>query len=141
MVYHVGLGDQMAYTVKQLAALAGISIRTLHYYDEIDLLKPETVGSNGYRYYGEASLLRLQQILFFKELGLGLDAIHSILDQPGFDQERALAEHREQLAGQRQRIDRLIQTIDKTRLHLKGKQKMESNELFEGFSDEKQKEY
>lgn len=131
----------MTYTVKQLAMLAKVSPRTLHYYDETRLLKPESVGLNGYRHYGEASLLRLQQILFFKELGLELDAIKQILDQPGFDQAAALAEHKSQLIQQRGRIDRLIQTVDRTILHLKGQTKMESNELFEGFSDEKQKEY
>ena len=65
------------YTVKQLSKLAGVSNRTLHYYDQIGLLKPEAYGENGYRFYGDPTLLRLQQILFFKELGLGLEEIRA----------------------------------------------------------------
>lgn len=67
------------YTVKQLADLAGVSTRTLHYYDEIGLLKPSAYGDNGYRYYEEAAALRLQQILFYRELDLPLSQIHDIL--------------------------------------------------------------
>ncbi len=73
------------YTVKQLCDLAGVTPRTLHYYDQIDLLKPSDVGENGYRYYDDAALLRLQQILFYRELDLGLLQIKDVLDAPGFD--------------------------------------------------------
>ena len=59
------------YTVKRLSDFAGITVRTLHYYDEIELLKPTKVGTNGYRYYDDTALLRLQQILFYREIGLG----------------------------------------------------------------------
>ena len=75
-----------AYTVKQLAKIAGVSVRTLHYYDEINLLKPSSRSLAGYRQYGESDLLRLQQILFFKELNFPLDKISHILDDPDFDQ-------------------------------------------------------
>ena len=68
------------YTVKQLSELAGVSIRTLHYYDEIGLLHPSKVGTNGYRYYDDAALLRLQQILFYREIGLELMQIKDVLD-------------------------------------------------------------
>ncbi|HEX7975780.1 MAG TPA: MerR family transcriptional regulator [Anaerolineales bacterium] len=98
----------MGYTVKQLSGLAGVSARTLHYYDEIGLLHPEQVGQNGYRYYGEGSLLRLQQILFYKELDLSLQEIREILDQPDFDLVRALESHRTALQRRQRRLDRLI---------------------------------
>ncbi|MGD0706837.1 MAG: MerR family transcriptional regulator [Anaerolineaceae bacterium] len=131
----------MVYTVKQLSDLAGVSIRTLHYYDAIDLLKPEAVGENGYRYYGDAAAVRLQQILFFKELGLGLVDIKAILDRPDFDVLQALETHKLSLQEKSQRLERLIQTVDKTLLHLKGKHKMKQKEFFAGFSEEKQKRY
>lgn len=73
------------YTVKQVAKLSGVSVRTLHHYDEIGLLKPESVGANGYRYYGQDELLRLQQILFHRELGFPLAEIARVLDAPDFD--------------------------------------------------------
>ena len=81
------------FTVKQLSDLAGISPRTLHYYDEIGLLKPAAHGDNGYRYYSEEALPRLQQILFFKELDFSLDEIRAIMAQPGFDVVHALQVH------------------------------------------------
>ena len=138
------------YTVKQLSDLAGISPRTLHYYDEIGLLKPASHGDNGYRYYGEDSLPRLQQILFFKELDFSLDEIQTVLAQPGFDVVHALQVHRQALLERVERLNRLIQTIDKTTLHLtlvsapegvKDKFTMKNKEYFEGFSEEKQKQY
>ena len=73
----------MTYTVKQLADLAGVCPRTLHYYDEIGLLRPESTGANGYRYYGGEAVLTLQQILFYKELDFSLDEIKTILANPG----------------------------------------------------------
>jgi DNA-binding transcriptional MerR regulator len=129
------------YTVKQLSDLAGISPRTLHYYDEIGLLRPATHGDNGYRYYGEDSLPRLQQILFFKELDFSLEEIQAVLAQPNFDVIHALQVHRQALLERVERLNRLIQTIDKTTLHLKGQKTMKKKEYFEGFSEEKQKEY
>ena len=93
-----------AYTVKQLSRLAGVSVRTLHYYDEIGLLRPSRVGEYGSRIYEYEAVLRLQQILFYKELGLSLDEIGQVLEQPEFDVLRALEAHREAL---RQRLGRL----------------------------------
>ena len=86
------MGD---YTVKQVAKLSGVSIRTLHHYDEIGLLKPARVGANGYRYYGRDELLRLQQILFHRELGFALDEIQKLLGAADFDRKAALRAHRE----------------------------------------------
>jgi DNA-binding transcriptional MerR regulator len=80
----------MDYTVKQLADLAGVSARTLHYYDEIGLLKPAAHGENGYRYYDEAAVLRLQQIMFFRELDFSLNEIKDLIDRPSFDVTSAL---------------------------------------------------
>jgi DNA-binding transcriptional MerR regulator len=84
----------MTYTVGKLAKLAGVSVRTLGHYDYIGLLKPDSVLPNGYRVYGQRSLLRLQQVLLFKELGFRLSQIREILDKPGFDTLKALLGHR-----------------------------------------------
>jgi len=129
------------YTVKQLSTLAGVTPRTLHHYDQIDLLKPESVGENGYRYYGEKSLLRLQQILFYRELGFSLESIRDVLSKPEFQILDALEEHRESLQGRVQRLERLIQTVEDTIRHLKGEKVMSPKGLFEGFSEEQQEEY
>jgi DNA-binding transcriptional MerR regulator len=131
----------VAYTVKQLSNLAGVSARTLHFYDEIGLLKPEAYGENGYRYYGDEALLRLQQILFFKELDFSLAEIKEITDRPDFDLLQALSAHRAALQQRAVRLKRLIQTVDKTIMHLKGELEMSSNEYYEGFSEAKQEEY
>jgi DNA-binding transcriptional MerR regulator len=131
----------MVYTVKQLADLAGISIRTLHYYDEIGLLKPASYGENGYRYYDEPAVLRLQQILFFRELDFSLDEIQNILDWPDFDVLIALQTHKESLRQKAERLNRLINTVDNTILHLKGELEMGQKSFFEGFTEEKQKQY
>ena len=73
------------FTVKQLSTLAGVTPRTLHHYDEIGLLKPSRIGENGYRYYGEEALLKLQQILFYRELDISLDEIKKIMGRRDFD--------------------------------------------------------
>jgi DNA-binding transcriptional MerR regulator len=129
------------FTVKQLANLAGVSARTLHYYDEIGLLKPDRNPENGYRIYARPALLRLQQILFLRELGFSLEAIQGILDQPGFDLLPALEQHRQALKERQERLERLLLTVERTILHLRGGIEMDNKELFEGFSEEKQKEY
>jgi MerR family transcriptional regulator, thiopeptide resistance regulator len=129
------------YTVKQLAKLAGVSVRTLHYYDEIGLLKPSSLGGNGYRYYEEEALLKLQQILFYRELELSLDEIKAVTGRPDFDVETALKSHREALQGRVERLKRLIQTVDNTIEHLKGNENMNAKALFEGFSEEEQEKY
>lgn len=129
------------YTVKQLSDLAGVSIRTLHHYDDIDLLKPARVGSNGYRYYDDAALLRLQQILFYREIGLELLQIGEILDRPDFDLIDALHSHRQVLSEKGRRLQALIQTIDDTINHLSGAKPMAKRKMFDAFSEEKQKDY
>ena len=119
--------------VKEVAELAGISVRTLHHYDEIGLLVPEKTTPAGYRLYSERDLEKLQQILFFRELDFPLDQIKRILDDPKFDRAEALAMHRKLLLEKRERLDRLIATIDKTMLHMKGEIRMSNKEKFEGF--------
>jgi DNA-binding transcriptional MerR regulator len=131
----------MTYTVKQLSDLAGVSVRTLHYYDEIGLLKPSTVGENGYRYYADGEVLRLQQILFFRELDFSLQAIRTILDDPAFDVIAALHAHREALHDRVRRLHHLIQTVDSTILHLTGEVNMSKKKLFAGFSAEEEERY
>ena len=129
------------YTVKQLSNLAGVTPRTLHHYDQIDLLKPESVGENGYRYYGEKSMLRLQQILFYRELDFSLDEIKKIMGRRDFDVLSALEDHKLGLRKRIGRLEHLIETVDKTILHLKGENIMSPKTLFEGFSEEQQEEY
>lgn len=130
------------YTVKQLSDLAGVSVRTLHYYDEIGLLKPSSVGSNSYRYYEDADLLRLQQILFFRELDLGLLQIKEILDRPDFDLVSALQQHRSALQAKIDRMQSLIQTVDHTIMHLVEDVEMaKKKKMFEGFTEEQEKQY
>lgn len=131
----------MAYTVKQLAGISGVSVRTLHFYDEIGLLNPAYVGDNGYRYYEDEQLLILQQILFFRELGLELKNVQAILKQSDFDKLEALRSHRRALVRKKNRMQELIQTIDKTMQRLKGDRHMDDQGLYKGFAPEKQAEY
>jgi DNA-binding transcriptional MerR regulator len=129
------------YTVKQLSELAGVSIRTLHYYDEIGLLMPSEVGENSYRYYADEAVLRLQQILFFRELDFGLNEIKTIIEQPEFDRLAALQSHRKALHEKIKRLNSLITTVDSTILHLMGEINMSKKQLFTGFTPEEEKRY
>src|SRR5438477_8668363 len=119
-------GKAMAYTVKQVAAMSGVSVRTLHYYDEAGLLKPAFYGANGYRFYEEPQLLTLQQILFYRELGFELKQIKEILGRADFENVAALESHRQVLEKDLNRTRSLLETIDKTIQHLKGTKKMKS---------------
>jgi DNA-binding transcriptional MerR regulator/quercetin dioxygenase-like cupin family protein len=124
----------MAFTVKQVAAMSGVSVRTLHFYDETGLLKPAYVGANGYRFYEEPQLLTLQQILFYRELGFELKQIKEVLLREDFEKVAALESHRGILEQRLARTHQLIETIDKTIQHLKGARKMKTEEMFAGFS-------
>ncbi|GFR39265.1 MerR family transcriptional regulator [Insulibacter thermoxylanivorax] len=119
--------------VKEAAELAGISVRTLHYYDEIGLLIPDEVTEAGYRVYSERNLETLQEILFFRELGFSLKQIKEIMSDPAYDRQAALELHRKMLIEKRDRLDQLITTIDKTIQHMKGEIKMTVEEKFQGF--------
>ena len=130
------------YTVKEIADSAGISPRTVHYYDEIGLLSPASVGDNGYRYYDEESLLQLQQILFFKSFGFQLKEIRQFIEQPAFDRVKALEDHKARLLVEFERLDTLINTIEHTIEFLKGERKqMAKEEFFKGYDPAQQEEY
>jgi DNA-binding transcriptional MerR regulator len=123
----------MEYTILKLAKLAGISTRTLRYYDEIGILKPARISSSGYRIYGKAEIDRLQQILFYRELGLDLENIRSIVTAPTFNSARALRAHHEKLLAKREQLDTLIATVEKTIAETEGRTTMTDKEKFEGF--------
>lgn len=120
-------------TVGEVAKLAGISIRTLRYYDEIGLLKPSAITDAGYRVYDDADLETLQQILFFRELDFSLEDIRNIMRNPEYSKEEALRKQRELLLKKRDRINRLVALVDKT---LEGDQDM-SFEQFDTLEIEK----
>lgn len=127
------------YTAKGLSKLAGVSVRTLHHYDKIGLLKPAIRTEARYRLYGEIELLKLQQILFFKELDFPLKEIIDILDEPDFDLVLALEEHKKRLVLKKQRISVMLKTLDKTMLNLKTKTMITDDQLYEGFPKESRK--
>lgn len=121
--------------------MAGITARTLHYYDEIGLLKPSRIGENGYRYYGEETLLQLQQILLYRELDIPLGEIKHIMGRHDFDVLTSLEQHKKALRKQIQHMERIVMTVDDTILHLKGKKQMNQKLLFEPFNEQQQAEY
>jgi DNA-binding transcriptional MerR regulator len=125
------------YKVKDVAELAGVSVRTLHYYDQIGLLKPAAIGENQYRYYGEEDFSRLQQILFFKELDFSLQEIKGILDDPNFNHRLALVSHKRLLTEKKERLERIIQSIDRTVDEMEGGIKMSKKDMFEPFDMKK----
>jgi DNA-binding transcriptional MerR regulator len=131
-----------AYTVSKLAKMAGVSVRALHHYDQIGLLKPSARTSAGYRLYGEQDLLRLQQILFYKQLDVPLSQVCDILDDPGYDPVEALEHHRQLLQKRIERLARLLKTIDKTIQKLtEENMTMTDEELYEGFTQEQIERY
>ncbi|WP_195988249.1 MerR family transcriptional regulator [Clostridium sp. D53t1_180928_C8] len=123
----------MEYTVQKLSEIAKISKRTLRYYDEFGLLKPARVNSSGYRIYGEEEVNKLQQILFYRELGVSLEQIKLILENPLFDEIEALKEHRIKLLEKQKQIDLLLKNVNKTIQLKEGEVKMCDREKFEGF--------
>ncbi len=123
----------MEYTIHKLASMAGISSRTLRYYDEIGLLNPMRISPSGYRIYGPAEVDRLQQILFYRTLGVRLERIKDILDAPSFDRLTALKEHRQKLLEKRQQLDLLIANVEKTIAATEGRNSMSDTEKFRGF--------
>ena len=132
------------YTVSRLAKMAGVSVRTLHHYDEIGLLTPAARSDAGYRLYGEVYMLRLQQILFFRELDFPLDDIRLILDDADFDPLAALEEHRRLLHERAARIGRLLKTIDRTIAKLTENDmddKVTDEEIYAGFTHEQRQRY
>jgi DNA-binding transcriptional MerR regulator len=126
-------GEPMEYTVQKLGQLAGISTRTLRYYDEIGILKPARINSSGYRIYGKTEVDRLQQILFYRELGVSLDRIKEIVTAPSFNRAHALKEHLDQLLDKRIQLDLLIANVEKTIALNEGRITMTDKEKFTGF--------
>jgi DNA-binding transcriptional MerR regulator len=133
------------YKVKEVADLAGISVRTLHHYDNIGLLTPAVTEANGYRLYSEEDLARLQQILFFKELDFPLQKIKEILDDPNFDRNKALDTHKQLLIEKKNRLERIIQSVEQTIESIEGGTIMSKKDMFEPFDmkkiEEHQKKY
>ena len=123
----------MEYTVKALAKLAGVTPRTLRWYDREGLLKPLRITEAGYRIYGPKQVDRLQLILFYRALGLELSAIRSMLDDPRFDRLTALQSHLAELEARRARLDELILTVRKTIAEATGGTPMTDQEKFEAF--------
>ena len=130
----------MTYTIKEIADLAGVTTRTLRYYDEIGLLSPAGTGDNGYRYYDQDSLLQLQQILFFRELDVPLKDIQLFMSRPDFNLLDTLEKHRTALQKRAQRLDKLIDTVDQTVATIKGEQIMIAKDYFEGFDESQYEE-
>ncbi|MNO75744.1 HTH-type transcriptional activator TipA [compost metagenome] len=135
----------MEYTVNKLAKLAGVSTRTLRYYDELGILKPARINSSGYRIYGEAEVDMLQQILFFRELDVSLDNIKLIITSKDFDKTKALKEHHEKLLEKRKQLETLIKNVEKTIDKDERRIIMSDKEKFEGFKqklvDDNEKKY
>jgi len=130
----------MAFTVGELAKLTGITVRTLHHYDEIGLVQPSDRSRAGYRLYGDNDVLRLQQVLVYKELGMPLDEIAAVLDDPAQKSEKArtgaLERHRAALVAKRDRLDRMLASLDAAIRHEKGSSVMDVKSLFDGFDPE-----
>lgn len=125
----------MEYTVKRLARMAGVSARTLRYYDQIGLLSPCRVAASGYRIYGQAEVDALQRILFYRELGVPLEEIKKLVSDPDYDSVAALTGHRAELVRRRDRLSLLIENVDKTIRAKKGEITMSDQEKFEGFKE------
>ena len=123
------------YTIKELADLAGVTTRTLRYYDQMDILTPAKLGSNGYRYYDHENLLRLQQVLFYRELDVPLKEIQYILNRPDFQLLSALQDHQESIREKVKRYQGLLGTIQRTISSLNREENMAENEYFEGFDE------
>lgn len=134
MVYDEIGGEQRLYKVKEVSEFAGVSVRTLHHYDNIGLLHPDAVTEVGYRLYSDENLEKLQQILFFREIGFPLEEIKRILDRPDFDRKITLKAHREMLLEKKNRLDQMLQTLNTTLESLKGGRKMGNKEMFKGLS-------
>ncbi|KHF39415.1 MerR family transcriptional regulator [Halalkalibacter okhensis] len=125
----------MEYTVKKLAQLSGVSSRTLRYYDQISLLKPARINSSGYRIYGQKEVDQLQQILFYRELDVGLGEILNLMNKPSYDQFEALQNHYKELKKKRARLDSIIETVERTIESRKGGVAMQDQEKFKGLKE------
>jgi len=125
----------MEYTINKLAKMAGVSTRTLRYYDQLGLLSPARINESGYRIYRQKEINRLQHILFYRELGMPLDEIKNVLSEEGFDGTLALRGHLTALHAKRNQLDILISNVEKSILTMKGEATMTDYEKFEGFAE------
>lgn len=135
----------MEYTIKQVSELSGVTQRTLRHYEQLGLLNPRRKSGSGYRLYGKEDLVRLQQILFYRELDLGLSTIKIICLDPTFDLESALLEQKQLLEAKRNHLEQLLQNLTHTLQDVKGERTMQDHERFEGFKkqlvEENEKRY
>lgn len=129
----------MAWSIAQVARMSKVTSRTLRHYDSIGLLPPAWIGDNGYRYYEKEQVHRLQQILLLRDLGLGLDVVADMLN--GTDQLTVLRDHHRWLRKERERLDRLANTVARTIEELEGGDEVKLEELFDGFDASKQKRH
>jgi len=128
-------GLAMEYTVNKLAQLSGVSGRTLRYYDQIGLLKPARINESGYRIYSDKEVDLLQQILFYRELEVSLEDIMNIISKPSFNETEALKNHYKNLRKKRDRLDKIIETIEKTIASKEGGIDMQDKDKFEGLKE------
>lgn len=126
----------MPYTVQQLSRLTGLTPRTLRYYDALGLLCPVRDAANDYRRYGPAEVERLRQILLYREMGVPLEEIGRLLDDPSCDRAGTLGEHLQRLKDQRLRLENLIHVVEQTLAEWKGEHSMTDREKFEGLKSQ-----
>lgn len=131
----------MEYSINELSKLAGVSARTLRYYDEIGLLKPAYINDAGYRFYTSDEVDVLQQILFYRERGLELKTIERIIHEKDFDMLAAMEDHLLELENEKARTEALIETVKKTIEHMKGERQMSDMEKFQAFREEAIEKY
>ena len=123
----------MEYSIQELSRLSGVTTRTLRWYDQIGLLKPSRVAESGYRYYGKAEVDRLQDILYYRALGVGLARIKECLDDPSFDRLAALKRHLAALEAERERLEKLIRSVKDTIAAEERNEIMSDEQKFEAF--------
>lgn len=129
------MDDETRLTVGEVARLAQVSVRTLHHYDRLGLLRPSARSEAGYRLYARPDLERLQQVLLYRELGLPLEEIAGLMDSPAFDRAEVLERQRAQLAARREQLGAMVDLVDTTLATLRGERHMTHEELFEAFGD------
>lgn len=130
----------MEYCINEVAKISGVSTRTLRYYDEIGLLPPLKIRSNGYRIYGKEEINRLQQILFYREFGMPLEEIHKVLHDRTFSREEALESHRRKLLLKKQQIELMLQNLEESIQDAKGRTVMKDQNKFQGLKEKQLKE-
>lgn len=126
----------MEYTIKALASMAGVTTKTLRHYEEVGLISPRRVQSNGYRIYGKEEVHRLQEILFYKTLEMPLEDIKKILQDKAFDRRKALQMHKRKLLEKKVQMEQLLETIDNSLLEMEGRIHMKDQDKFHGLLKE-----